>query len=319
MEAGSEASCTPRPRTLRLDLAYEGTAYHGFGKQPSRLTVQEVLEEALARSLGEQVRVIPAGRTDTGVHADGQVVSFTTRGHLAPDELLRAVNAHLPQDVLVHGAAEMPTEFDARRSAIRRHYRFLIWRQRLPSLWWRRWAWHQFAELDLAAMQAAADQLVGTHDFGSFAGSRSDEEPGRSSTRAVERAAWWRDGNLIGFEITANAFLRHMVRGIVGTLVEVGRGRLDPAQLGAILQAGDRRRAGPNAPPHGLTLVRVDYPTHFEALADKSEPSERYGQAFGPGARALDAESGADNSGRSSILAEGSVDVIGGRRATGVS
>jgi tRNA pseudouridine38-40 synthase len=314
MEAGSAA-----PRTLRLDLAYEGTDYHGFGKQPNRLTVQEVLELALARSLGEQIRVIPAGRTDTGVHADGQVVSFTTRGRLAPDVLLRAVNAYLPVDVLVHGAAEMPPEFDARRSAIRRHYRFSIWRHRFPSLWWRRWAWHQTADLDLAAMQAAADLLVGTHDFGSFAGGRSDEPADRSTIRAVERAQWWQDGNLIRFEVTANAFLRHMVRGIVGTLVEVGRGRLDPAQFGLILQSADRRQGGPNAPPHGLTLVRVDYPEHFEAPVSESDVQERYGETFGIGEPAWRAGHSGAPVARSSILADGSVDVIGGRRATGVS
>src|SRR5215213_4360280 len=111
MTVGGEAG-----RTIRLDLAYEGTQYHGFGRQPNRQTIQEVLEQALARSLGEQVRVTAAGRTDAGVHASGQVVSFTTRGRLAPPALLRAVNAQLPDDVLVHGAADAPLEFDARRS-----------------------------------------------------------------------------------------------------------------------------------------------------------------------------------------------------------
>ncbi|MGE3268304.1 MAG: tRNA pseudouridine(38-40) synthase TruA [Chloroflexota bacterium] len=258
-------------RTLRLDLAYEGTQYHGFGRQPNRLTVQEVLEQALARSLAEQVRVIPAGRTDAGVHADGQVVSFTTRGRLAGDELVRAVNAYLPSDVLALRAADVPSEFDARRLATRRHYRYLIWRQRLPSLWWRRWAWHQTDHLDLSAMNEAAQVLVGTHDFASFAGHRSQDPAGRSTSRRVERAVWWQDGNLIGFEIVANAFLRHMVRGIVGTLVEIGRGRMDPAQCGPILQAADRRQAGPNAPAHGLSLIRVDYPAHYEIQRETEE------------------------------------------------
>jgi tRNA pseudouridine38-40 synthase len=270
------------PCTLRLDLAYEGTRYHGFGRQPNRLTVQEVLEEALARSLGEQVRVTPAGRTDTGVHADGQVVSFQTRGRLAPPELLRAVNAHLPHDVQVYAATALPSTFDARRSALRRHYRYLIWQARLPSLRLRRWAWHQTDRLNLAAMQAAADHLVGTADFGSFAGHRSQEPAGRTTTRTIEGAVWWRDGSLIGFEITANAFLRHMVRGIVGTLIEVGRGRMDPAQFGTIARSADRRQAGPNAPPHGLTLVKVEYPTQFEAPVPEEEVEtagdERYGE-----------------------------------------
>jgi tRNA pseudouridine38-40 synthase len=272
--------CGEAVRTVRLDLAYEGTRYHGFGLQPNRRTIQEVLEEALARSLGERVRVTAAGRTDTGVHASGQVVSFTTRGCLAPPELLRAVNAHLPDDVLVHGAAGVPPDLDARRSALRRHYRYLIWSQRLPSLFWRRWAWHLTDRPDVAAMQAAADHLVGTHDFASFLGHRSQEPAGRTTVRTVERAGWWQDGDLIGFEITANAFLRHMVRGIVGTLIEVGRGKLDPAQLETILEAGDRRQAGPNAPPHGLILTGVDYPERF-AIPGLSD--ERARQFPGPG------------------------------------
>jgi tRNA pseudouridine38-40 synthase len=245
-------------RTIRLDLAYEGTRYHGFGLQPTRRTIQEVLEEALARALGEQVRVTAAGRTDAGVHASGQVVGFTTRGRLAPETLIRAANARLPEDVLVTGAAEMLPEWDARRSATRRHYRYHIWSRRLPSLWWRRWAWHLPDALDLDAMQVSARQLVGTHDFASFLGHRSQEPAGRTTVRTVERADWWRDGDLIGFEITANAFLRHMVRGIVGTLIEVGRGRLDPAHFSTILASADRREAGPNAPPHGLILTGVD-------------------------------------------------------------
>lgn len=281
MEVEGAAAGQKVPRTLRLDLAYEGTRYSGFGRQPGRLTVQEVLEEALARSLGEEVQVTPAGRTDAGVHADGQVVSFQTQGRLAPPELLQAVNAHLPQDVQVHAVADMPATFDARRSALRRHYRYLIWHARAPGIRWRHWAWRQTYRLDLAAMQAAADTLVGTHDFGSFVGHKSQDPAGRTTTRTVERAAWWRDGPLIGFEITANAFLRHMVRGVVGTLVEVGRGRIDPAQFGTIVQSADRRAAGPNAPPHGLSLIRVDYPTQFEATVPEalaeSACTERYG------------------------------------------
>jgi tRNA pseudouridine38-40 synthase len=208
--------------------------------------------------------VTAAGRTDAGVHASGQVVSFTTRGRLAPPVLLKAVNAHLPDDVQVHGAAEASPELDARRSALRRHYRYLIWSNSLPNLWWRHWTWHLTDRPDLEAMQAAAALLVGTHDFASFLGHRSQEPAGRTTVRTIERAEWWREGDLIGFEITANAFLRHMVRGIVGTLIEVGRGRLDLSHFDTILAAGDRRLAGPNVPPHGLILTGVEYPEQFE-------------------------------------------------------
>lgn len=292
-------------RTFRLLLSYEGTDFHGFGVQPNRRTVQEVLEEALARSLGERVRVAVAGRTDAGVHASGQVVSFSTRGRLAAPELLRAANAHLPDDVQVHDAAEMPPTFDARRSARRRHYRYLLWSHQRPNLWWRRWAWHVTDLPDLPRMQAAADELVGTHDFASFLGHRSQEPAGRTTVREVQRAAWWRESELIGFEITANAFLRHMVRGIVGTLIEVGRGRLEPAQFGSILEAVDRRRAGPNAPAHGLILTGVDYPDEFQIPAATTVPTSD-NQQQGPGWRPGD---------RSSVRS----DEIGGGRATGVS
>ena len=278
MDHAGEAS-----RTLRLDLAYEGARYHGFGVQPGRCTIQEVLEEALARSLGERVRVTAAGRTDAGVHASGQVVSFTTRGRLAAPELLRAANAYVPEDVLVFGAADAPPEFDARRSALRRHYCYLIWNDRLPNLWYRRWAWHLSDRLDVDAMQAAAGCLLGPHDFASFLGHRSQEPSGRTTVRTVERASWWREGSLIGFDVTANAFLRHMVRGIVGTLIEVGRGRLEPAQLGTILKAEDRRQAGPNAPPHGLTLTGVEYPAQFEVTrAARAHSDDGYQGYLGP-------------------------------------
>jgi len=304
-------------RNIRLDLAYEGTLFHGFGIQPNRRTVQEVLEEALTRSLGgEQVRVTAAGRTDAGVHASGQVVSFTTRGRLAAQDLLRAANAYLPEDVIVHAAAEAAPELDARRSALRRHYRYLIWNGRLPSLWMRRWSWHQSSTLDLDAMRAAADTVLGTRDFASFLGHRSQEPAGRPTVRTVERADWWQDGPLIGFEITANAFLRHMVRGIVGTLIEVGRGRLEPAQFGTILEAVDRKRAGPNAPALGLILTGVEYPDQFEVTradpgtrlhcTDQDRCQENPRPAWGLGDR---------SGGRSDVLS----DMIGSRRATGVS
>lgn len=257
------------PRTLRLDLAYEGTRYSGFGLQPSRVTIQEVLEEALARSLGEQVRVTAAGRTDAGVHASGQVVSFTTRGRLGAAELIRAANAHLPADVQVMAATEMPPEFDARRAATSRSYRYLIWNRRQPNLWHRRWTWHLTDDLDLAEMNDAASHLLGQHDFSSFLGGASREPATRTTVRTVERAAWWRTGDLLGFEITANAFVRHMVRGIVGTLVQVGRGKLDAAGFNKIIEAADRRKAGPNAPAHGLMLVAVEYPSHFKVDAEQ--------------------------------------------------
>ena len=255
---------TPDTRTIRLDLAYEGTEYQGFGIQPGRSTIQEVLEEALTQALGERVRVTAAGRTDVGVHASGQVVSFRTRGRLRPEVLVRAANARLPDDVLVTGAAEMPPDFDARRSALRRHYRYAIWNRPLPNLWLRRWTWHVAEPLDLSLLRTASARLIGRRDLAAFAGRKAREPRGRSTIRTIERAEWVAEGGLLRFEVTADAFLRHMVRGIVGTLVWVARGRLDAEQLEDIVRGADRTRAGPNAPPTGLMLIGVDYPERFD-------------------------------------------------------
>jgi tRNA pseudouridine38-40 synthase len=255
-------------RTIALGLAYEGTRYHGFGIQPGRPTIQEVLEEALAGCLGERIRVTAAGRTDAGVHATGQVVSFVTGrvasfatgGRLAGARLVRAVNAHLPEDVQVAWADQVADGFDARRTALRRHYRYCIWNHPRPDIWRRRWTWHLPDRLDDEAMERAAATLVGRRDFAGFAGQASREPLGRTTVRTVERATWWRDGPVLSFEIAADAFLRHMVRGLVGTLVLVGRGRINQADFEEIVVRADRRRAGPNAPARGLTLIGVDYP-----------------------------------------------------------
>ena len=261
-------------RTIRLDLQYEGTNYHGFGIQPGRPTIQEVLEEAIAGALGEPVRVTAAGRTDAGVHASGQVVSFRTHGRLDPKALVRATNVRLPDDVLVVGAAEMPRHFDARRSALRRHYRYTVWNRPLPSLWLRRWAWHISEPLDLARLRTASERLIGRRDFAAFVGGLAREPRGRSTTRTVERAQWAAEEGVLRFEITADAFLRQMIRGIVGTLVWVAQGRLDAEQFEEIIRAADRKRAGPNAPPAGLMLVGVDYPDEFRVPSSKVQEDE---------------------------------------------
>lgn len=262
-------------RTIALGVAYEGTSYHGFGIQPGRLTIQEVLEEALAGCLGERVRVTAAGRTDAGVHATGQVVSFATGGRLEAAVLVRAVNAHLPEDVRVTWADEVSERFDARRSALRRQYRYCIWNDPRPDIWRRRWTWHLPDRLDDDALERAAATLVGRRDFRAFAGQMVREPAGRTTVRTVERATWWRDGPVLSFEIAADAFLRHMVRGLVGTLVLVGRGRLDQAHFEEIVAAADRRRAGPNAPARGLTLIGVEYPAEFFPGLSNREPVGR--------------------------------------------
>lgn len=241
-------------------LAYEGTRYQGFGLQPGLLTIQGVLEQALAGALGHPVRVTPAGRTDAGVHAVGQVVSFETGSPVPARAMPALLNARLPYDVVAGRAHDAPSGFDARRSARRRVYRYSLWTDEYETLLSRRFAHHCPRPLDLEAMNEAAARLCGTHDFSSFIGGAAEEPFPRSPVRRVERARWRREGRWLHFDCTANAFGRHMVRGIVGTLIWVGRGRLTPDGFEELLRARDRRAAGPNAPARGLTLRRVDYP-----------------------------------------------------------
>ncbi len=222
------------------------------------------METTVERILGERVRVTPAGRTDTGVHAAGQVVSFQTRGRLPSDEFCRALNALLPDDMQVDAVAEMPVDFDARRRALRRHYRYAIWNRPRRDFWSRRWSWHVPDAIDYEAMERATATLVGKGDFAAFAGKAAREPAGRTTVRTLEYARWQRDRGFLVLHIGADAFLRHMVRGLVGTLVWVGQGRISPEEFAQIVESRDRRRAGPNAPAHGLILVAVDYPAKYE-------------------------------------------------------
>lgn len=246
-------------RTLRLTLAYDGTDFVGFGVQRRGRTVQGELEAALAATLGEAVRVTPGGRTDSGVHARGQVVSFRTTSGLAPEVIQRALNARLPEDMVVLAAEEAPPGFDARRCARRRHYEYRILRTRWRDPFWRRYAWHVPGDLDEAAMRQASALLVGRHDFGCFATHLAEGPRPRSTERTVEQAEWRREGEHLIFAVSADGFLRHMVRAMVGSLVLVGQGRWTPSDLEAALRSGDRRLGGRTAPPQGLTLVRIDY------------------------------------------------------------
>ena len=246
-------------RTLALWLDYDGTDFRGWGLQSRARTVQGVLETALASVLGEPVRVTAAARTDSGVHARGQVVSFRTASRLAPEALLRACNARLPDDVLVTAVREQPPGFDARRSARRRSYRYSVWNAPLPCLWRRRYLHHVADTLDVAEMERASQTLVGTHDYRAFASELGPRELARGTTRTVTRAGWEAAGTLLTFDITANGFLRHMVRGVVGTLLRVGRRRLGVLEFDAILRWRDRQQAGPTAPAAGLSLVGVEF------------------------------------------------------------
>jgi tRNA pseudouridine38-40 synthase len=245
-------------RTVVLTLEYDGTDFLGWQMQASGRTVQGVLEAALRTLLQEDIRVVAAGRTDTGVHAAGQVVHLKTVSAMACDRLKRGLNALLPFDMAVHAAQEVNGRFHARYSATARQYLYRILRR--PSALRRRYAWHVPYALDTAAMRQACDPLVGCHDFTSFCQAASGAD---GAVCAVGRLRWIETDDELHLDIEANRFLHHMVRTIVGTAVDVGRGRWKPAAMADILAAKDRRMAGVTAPAHGLCLVRISYPAAF--------------------------------------------------------
>jgi tRNA pseudouridine38-40 synthase len=244
---------------LRLTVEYEGTHLLGWQLQPGGRTVQGELERALAVVLREPVRVRGAGRTDAGVHARAQVAA--ARVTMPPADLgrlLRSVNALLPDDVAVRAAELVDDAFDPRRHARSRVYEYRILATPAPSPFWRRWAWHVPRPLDRAAMDAAAQALVGEHDWAAFRGADAKETP-RSTVRRVLESSLRDEPPLLLYRVEATAFLKHMVRNVVGTLVEVGGGARSSQSVADVLAGGDRTRAGATAPPHGLTLVEVRY------------------------------------------------------------
>lgn len=246
-------------------MAYDGTAYAGFQIQPNAPTVQGEIERVLAVICGEPVRITGAGRTDAGVHASGQVMDLRTTSGLGAEELERGVNALLPEDIAISDLEPAEDSFHARFSATGRTYEYRIRNAAVRDpLWTRREHWHP-GELDLAAMRAAAALLVGRHDFAAFAAG------GESGERTVRRAEWVSEGSTLRFEIESDAFLRGMVRGIVGTLVGVGRGKITVERFGEILAARDRTLAGPSAPAKGLCLVAVRYGDGERRQQDGSE------------------------------------------------
>jgi tRNA pseudouridine38-40 synthase len=241
---------------LRLVLSYDGTAYAGWQIQPDITTVQGLVMAAARPLLGPETRVIGASRTDAGVHALGQVASVRTDSALAASAVRGALNAALPEDIRVLEAAEAPPGFDARRSATGKRYGYLIDNGPTPSPLLRRYAWHVARPLDAAAMRGALAALRGRHDFSAFCAA-----PGRDTIPVcvVRGVHVVRRKQRLAVLVSADRFLHHMVRNIVGSLVAVGRGAREPAWLAQVLAAGDRSRAGPTAPAHGLTLVRVLY------------------------------------------------------------
>jgi tRNA pseudouridine38-40 synthase len=244
---------------FKLTLAYDGTASVGWQRQAAGTSIQQLLEDVLAILEGAPVTVQGAGRTDAGVHALGQVASVTLTRAIGAHTLRRAINAHLPETVRVLEAVEVPPGFHARFDALAKTYRYRIWNTPVLSPFERHYAWHvPEPSLDVAAMAIAARALEGRHDFVSFQASGS---PTTMTVREIFSSTIVRDAALITYEVSGEGFLRHMVRSIVGTLVEVGRRRRPPEWMREVIAAHSRIEAGRTVPPHGLVLVRVDYPS----------------------------------------------------------
>lgn len=241
---------------IRLTIEYDGTCYHGWQIQARELTVQAVLEQAVSTFLGTPTRVIGSGRTDAGVHALGQVANFFSDKDLESHRVERALNALTPQDISITHVAPVPDSFDARRNARSRLYQYRILSRPSPSPFHLKYAWHVHHVLDVQAMRQALGFLEGEHDFSSFRAAGCDAA---HPVRKVYRAFLSPAGDLLVFTIEATAFLRHMVRNIVGTLVEVGVGERAPESFAELLEVRDRTKAGPSAPAHGLYLVEVKY------------------------------------------------------------
>jgi len=244
-------------RNIKLVIEYDGTNYHGWQVQPNALTIQEVIEKKIEVMTRERVRLIGSGRTDAGVHALGQVANFKTSLRIPADGFHRGLNSLLPPDIVIKSVEEVDLQFHAQYGAKRKSYRYIILNQKIPSAIYRNYAWHVPVTLNVQAMEKAAKVICGRQDFSSF---QSADPDLADPIREVFRAEWSGSaGSLLLFHIEADGFLKHMVRNIVGTLVEVGKGKICGEEFRQILAARDRRQAGMTAPPHGLFLVEVKY------------------------------------------------------------
>lgn len=241
-------------RTFKLLIEYDGTEFFGWQTQPGFRTVQGEIEKALFTLTGEKIRVTGGGRTDTGVHALGQTASFSCRSRFNAPVFYRALNGLLPKDVRIRSVEETDLRFNARKDAVSRTYRYVIAKREKAI--GRRYAWYPRFQWDLDPMKKASEFLLGKHSWKAFS---KVEEPEKKYESAVFHVRWVESPDEVFFEITAERFFRHMVRCIVGTLLEVGRHCLAPEQFREILETEDRKKVGPVVPPWGLFLVSVNY------------------------------------------------------------
>lgn len=244
-----------------LVIEYNGKRYFGFQWQNGRPTIQAELEKAITNLTGENVRVVAACRTDTGVHALGQVVSFRTASELSLEKFLGGLNNYLPDDITVKQAGRMPESFNVMKSAVRREYVYRILNRHARPAVLNDFYFHVRKDLNTALMDEAARLLVGEHDFASFV---TDCTKGKNTVRRVFEAGVERDGEQVTFRVAANAFLAHQVRNIVGTLIKVGTGKMGVEEFKNILESKKLSLAGPTAPAHGLYLMKVIYPDNVE-------------------------------------------------------
>jgi len=253
---------------IALGLEYDGTAYNGWQRQRTGAGVQQHVENALSKVANEAIETICAGRTDTGVHALGQVVHFDTGSERDRRGWLLGANCNLPDDISVIWAKRVDDSFHARFSATSRSYRYRILNRLERSALYRHRAWWVYDSLDAQRMHSAAQALRGRHDFSAY---RAAGCQASTAEREISAISVSRDGDWIVLDVTANAFLQHMVRNITGTLVAIGRGDETEEWAGTVLASRDRKMGGAAAPPHGLTLMKVDYPNKFGLPSNPNE------------------------------------------------
>ena len=244
------------PKNFKLTIEYDGTAYHGWQRQRCDNTIQAEIEKAITRITGEKVALIGSGRTDAGVHAFGQTANFFCETRLDADAIQKGLNALLPDDIVIRNCAESNSDFHARKNVQSKIYTYRILNRLTPSAIYRRYSWHVKKKLDLPAMQKAGEHLVGLHDFRAFQGQGSGII---NTERRITSLCFLKEDDFIIIEMEGKGFLRFMVRNIVGTLVDVGRGKIAPDEFKQILDSRNRSKASATAPPHGLFLMEVKY------------------------------------------------------------
>ncbi len=243
-------------RNIKLTISYDGTNYRGWQIQKNGITVQEVIEKAIQKVFEKKCRLFGAGRTDSGVHAKGQVANFKTVAKISLQKIKAALNANLPEDIVIKKAEEVSLDFHSQFSAKKKKYKYILYNSKSPEPFLSRYSWQVMYKLDLSLMKKEAKILIGKHDFKSF---QATDKKDRASVRTIENIVVKKRGKQISIELTGNGFLYNMVRNIVGTLIDIGRGYLASGSMKIILSKKNRSLAGPTAPAKGLFLMKIEY------------------------------------------------------------